>query len=841
MTAPRFGPRDKDYIQKLNQMGETYDTAVTAVGDASDNATLAGQHKDAAQAAALAAGTSETNSAASATLAGQHKDAAEAAALAAGTSETNSAASATLAGQHKDTAQAAALTAGTSESNSAASATLSGQHKDAAQAAALAAGTSETNSAASATLAGQHKDTAQAAALAASTAESNSAASATLAGQHKDAAGSAALAASTAESNSASSATLAGQHKDAAGSAALAAADSHHAAESNELKAKKWAENPADTSVEPGLFSAKHHATKAGQHAAGALDSKHAAAAAAAAANSSAASASNSASSTATAELNTQAFRDAAGNSAAISVSASESAQIAQLAAEQSAAEAAQAAADAGAIASQAMVYRGGWDASTGVYPSDPGLSTGWMYKVTVAGTVSTIAYKVNDSIIFNGVDWDHIDNTESVVSVNGKTGAVTVTKADVGLGLVRNVDAYSKTEADGLLAGKLDSTATAVAANKLATARTISISGDASGSVSFDGSTNVSISVTVADGSHNHVIGNVDGLQTALDGKVGTGDTRLTNAREWTAATVDQLEAEAGAATTRRAWTAQRVRQAINAVVNAIGNATTTVKGWMSPEDKTKLDGVAAGATANATDAQLRDRATHTGAQAISTVTGLQTALDGKSATGHGHTISDVSGLGTAAGANVTASATDTTAGRLLKVGDFGLGASVPPQLPVSDLNNLLLAGCWNVSGNTPNWPFGGEGGAVQQFMHGANTYIVQIAYASTSNKILTRAKTSSTTWTPWREIYHTGNFDPATKVNTTGDESISGTKTFTTALAVTGTAKAAGRFYAGTTEPTNTTRLNYDGHLHAKAFGAGRFQMEYNPDTESLDFNFV
>ena len=39
---------------------------------------------------------------------------------------------------------------------------------------------------------------------------------------------------------------------------------------------------------------------------------------------------------------------------------------------------------------------------------------------------------------------------------------------------------------------------------------------------------------------------------------------------------------------------------------------------------EKSKLGGVAAGATANATNAELRDRATHTGAQAISTVTNL-------------------------------------------------------------------------------------------------------------------------------------------------------------------------------------------------------------------------
>jgi hypothetical protein len=62
-------------------------------------------------------------------------------------------------------------------------------------------------------------------------------------------------------------------------------------------------------------------------------------------------------------------------------------------------------------------------------------------------------------------------------------------------------------------------------------------------------------------------------------------------------------------------------------------GVVTTTVNGFASAVDKVKLDGIASGATANSTDAQLRDRTTHTGAQAISTVTGLQTALDAKAA----------------------------------------------------------------------------------------------------------------------------------------------------------------------------------------------------------------
>jgi len=55
-----------------------------------------------------------------------------------------------------------------------------------------------------------------------------------------------------------------------------------------------------------------------------------------------------------------------------------------------------------------------------------------------------------------------------------------------------------------------------------------------------------------------------------------------------------------------------------------AITAATTSAAGSMSSADKTKLDGIASGATANSTDAQLRDRSTHTGTQAFSTLTAV-------------------------------------------------------------------------------------------------------------------------------------------------------------------------------------------------------------------------
>jgi hypothetical protein len=83
-------------------------------------------------------------------------------------------------------------------------------------------------------------------------------------------------------------------------------------------------------------------------------------------------------------------------------------------------------------------------------------------------------------------------------------------------------------------------------------------------------------------------------GYLTAAEGDaayVGLSDARLSDAREWTATTISQAEAEAGTETTRRAFTAQRVFQAVAAW-------------WAASTARTKLDGIEAGAQVNvATD----------------------------------------------------------------------------------------------------------------------------------------------------------------------------------------------------------------------------------------------
>lgn len=73
---------------------------------------------------------------------------------------------------------------------------------------------------------------------------------------------------------------------------------------------------------------------------------------------------------------------------------------------------------------------------------------------------------------------------------------------------------------------GNQNTSGNAATATALATSRTIQITGDVTGSATFDGSANATINAVVQDDSHSHVISNVDGLQTALDAKTPTART---------------------------------------------------------------------------------------------------------------------------------------------------------------------------------------------------------------------------------------------------------------------------------------------------------------------------
>lgn len=173
------------------------------------------------------------------------------------------------------------------------------------------------------------------------------------------------------------------------------------------------------------------------------------------------------------------------------------------------------------------------------------------------------------------------------VQSVAGQTGAVTLAKGDVGLG---NVDNTSD-------ADKPVSTATQTALDAKAAA------------------------------SHSHSWNDITtGTPTTLAGygitdAVSSLDSRLTDARTPTA------------------------------------HKTTHATGGSDALTPTDIGAAAASHThipgdvglGNVPNVDATSRANHTGTQAISTVSGLQTALDGKAAATHGHAIADVTGLQTA------------------------------------------------------------------------------------------------------------------------------------------------------------------------------------------------
>jgi len=186
------------------------------------------------------------------------------------------------------------------------------------------------------------------------------------------------------------------------------------------------------------------------------------------------------------------------------------------------------------------LSYQGLWNASTNTptLPSTPA-QKGDYYIASVAGTQFGIEFDVGDWLVSDGAAWGKVDNTDAVASVNGKKGAVTITKADVALG-----NADNTADADKPVSGP---------------------------------------------------------QLTALNLKADKTDARFTDAREWTATEVPQLEAETGEATTARKWTSLRVRQATTAWWAGLG--TSFGRGFVSLVDaaaaRVKL-GLGTFATAN-------------------------------------------------------------------------------------------------------------------------------------------------------------------------------------------------------------------------------------------------
>ena len=252
------------------------------------------------------------------------------------------------------------------------------------------------------------------------------------------------------------------------------------------------------------------------------------------------------------------------------------------------------------------------------------------------------------------------------VLSVAGRTGLVVLTADDVGLSNVNNtadMDKPASTAVQAALALKLDA--------NLVSPYMLTVLNDVdspAARISLGlGSAATADASTFAPTAHGHSLADVTGLSTALDGKqaglllqdegssLGAAGTVTTinftgpsvqATRVGNVVTVDVTAVGGGGVTDHGFLTGlgdDDHIQYFNAVRGdaryaLVGHthplASSVTPGNMSAADKAKLDTIASGATANATDAALRDRATHTGFQDVSTITNLGEAIDDRVAT---------------------------------------------------------------------------------------------------------------------------------------------------------------------------------------------------------------
>ncbi|MGJ1499872.1 hypothetical protein ACR79R_21340 [Sphingobacterium spiritivorum] len=109
--------------------------------------------------------------------------------------------------------------------------------------------------------------------------------------------------------------------------------------------------------------------------------------------------------------------------------------------------------------------YQGNWNPATNLptLPVTPGTDTkGHYYIASVTGTFNGVEYNNGDWIISNGSVWGKVDNTNKVVSVNGKQGAVVLTLSDIA----GTTDLVTLNTAQNITAKKTFKTANATSGN---------------------------------------------------------------------------------------------------------------------------------------------------------------------------------------------------------------------------------------------------------------------------------------------------------------------------------------------------------------------------------------
>jgi len=169
------------------------------------------------------------------------------------------------------------------------------------------------------------------------------------------------------------------------------------------------------------------------------------------------------------------------------------------------------------------LSYQGTWNASTNTPTLASGTGTnGFYYIVATAGSTNLDGltdWQIGDWLLFNGTNWQKIDQTNLVTSVAGRTGAVTLSNSDIsGLGTMSTQNASSVAITGGTATLTSLTTATVQATNSGGLALKNSA-----------GTTQLSMGGGGGDNLSLHVSTNINGTNAQVDiSPTGTGHVHM-------------------------------------------------------------------------------------------------------------------------------------------------------------------------------------------------------------------------------------------------------------------------------------------------------------------------
>jgi len=141
-------------------------------------------------------------------------------------------------------------------------------------------------------------------------------------------------------------------------------------------------------------------------------------------------------------------------------------------------------------------------------------------FTLDVDGDITLDPTGLDVILATTGTPYGALTNTNNNLTIkSGTTTAITLTGANAALagtlGVAGNSTIGGTLGVTGAITGAL--TGNASTASALSATRTITLGGDLNGTINFNGSQDVSVTVGVNDDSHNHTQANVDGLVAAL------------------------------------------------------------------------------------------------------------------------------------------------------------------------------------------------------------------------------------------------------------------------------------------------------------------------------------